>query len=365
MGILFSCIVIYKIIVGIMIKHAISNQSHAVAVSTMKVDYSMWQPTFTASGSLRAMKGVNVTTELAGMVKAIYFKPGSMVIHDTILVQLNADAEIGQLQSLEAQAELAKITYERDKKQYKVQAISQQTLDTDVQTLKNLQGQVNEQKAIVAKKTIRAPFSGHLGINYINPGQYINPGDTIVTLQTLNPMWVDFFIPQQALNQLKIGKAVTVTTDSYPEKNFKGTITAINPVVDITTRNVQVEATIFNPTSELVPGMFVTVVMNTDKPQYYLTLPQSAISFNPYGDIVYIVKQDGKNKNQKPLLKATQAFIQAGDKRGDQIAILKGLKKGDTVVTSGMLKLKNNSQITINNSIMPLNNSAPLLNNDY
>lgn len=364
-GILFGCIFIYKVFITLLIKHSIANASHVTPVSVMQIDYSTWQPQLTASGSLRAIKGVNVTTELAGMVTKIYFRPGSMVKEGNILVQLNADAEIGQLQSLTAQSALAKITYDRDAKQYAVRAISKQTLDADLQNWKSLQGQVEQQIATVNKKTIRAPFSGHLGVSNVNPGQYLNTGDTIVSLQALNPIWADFYVPQQSLNQLKVGKMVNVTTDSFPGKIYKGNITTINPAIDTTTRNVEVEATVFNLTNELAPGMFATMRIDTGKPERTLTLPQTAITYNPYGNIVYLVKPDGKDKKEKPLFKVIQAFVQTGETRGDQIQILKGLKKGDTVVTSGMLKLKNNSQVTINNAIQLPNNPAPKLNNEH
>jgi len=350
-SILFGLIFIYKMFIHFMIWHAISNMKNVVPVSAMTVDYATWQPVLTVSGSVRAIKGVNVTTESAGMVKSIYFKPGSEVKEGALLVQLNADAEMGQLQSLKAQAALAEITLKRDTKQYAVRAISKQTLDNDVQNLKNLQGQVMAQQGMVDKKIIRAPFSGRLGINRINLGQYLNVGDVIVSLQTDDPVWVDFYMPQQSLPKIKMNGAVTITTDSYPNQFFKGTITTINPSIAVDSRNVEVEATIANLKHQLSPGMFVTVAIDIDSPKRYLTLPQSAISYNPYGDLVYVVQSQGKDNKNKPILLAMQAFVETGQVRGDQVAVLKGLKQGDVVVTSGMLKLKNRSPVNINNSI--------------
>lgn len=360
-GILFGLIFGWKAFNAIMLKKYLSSmQQPAVTVSTMKVSSSSWQPKLKSVGSLRAQVGVNVTTELAGMVQTIHFAPGAEVKKGDLLVQLNAGTELGVLHSLQAQVGLANVNLQRDKAQFKVHAVSKQIVDTDEWTLKNLQAQVEQQSATVAKKTILAPFTGRLGINNINPGQYLNVGDTITTLQALDPVYVDFYLPQQALSKLKLLQPVSVVVDTFPNKPFKGTITTIQPAVDTATRNVLVEATVPNPELKLKPGMFAQVEVDSDKPQNYLTVPQSAISFNPYGDIVYIVNDSGKkdSKNQ-PILSVHQIFVTLGDSRGDQIAILKGLKAGDVIVTSGQLKLKNNSIITVNNSIAPSNDSAP------
>lgn len=360
-GILFGLIFGWKGFQAIMTKRFFASmQEPAVTVSTMTVASSTWQPKLTAVGSLRAEVGVSVTTELAGMVQSIHFTAGGEANKGELLVQLNADSELGLLHALQAQVELAKITYERDKAQFNVHAVSKQTVDSDEWNLKNLQAQVEQQAAIVAKKTIRAPFSGRLGIRNINPGQYINVGDNITTLQALDPIYADFYLPQQALATLKMAQTVEVITNTYPHKIFKGSITTIEPIVDTATRNVQVEATLPNPEHELKPGMFVQVTVDSDKPQNRLTIPQSAISFNPYGDIVYRVIDSGKkDKNNQPILSVKQVFVTVGETRGDQVAILKGLKAGDIIVTSGQLKLKNGSTIVINNTIQPGNAAAP------
>jgi membrane fusion protein (multidrug efflux system) len=360
LGILFGGIFGYKLFMGLMMKRYMATmQAPAVTVSTMKVGYSDWTANQKAVGSLRAIVGVNVTTELAGMVQKIYFAPGATVKEGTVLVQLNADAEKGQLHALQAQSELAKITYRRDKAQFAVHAVSKQTVDTDEWNLKNLMGQVEQQAATVEKKTIRAPFNGRLGISYVNPGQYLNVGDKVATLQTLDPIYIDFYMPQQALAYLKLGQSVNVTSDTYPGQKFTGKITTIDPLVDTNTRNVEIEATLPNPNFELIPGMYASVEVTTGEPKRFLTLPQSAVSFNPYGDIVFIVNQAGKDDKDKPVYKVSQVFVTTGDARGDQIQILKGLKEGQTVVTSGQLKLKNGSRVVINNSIQPTDNPSP------
>lgn len=362
--ILFGSIFLYKMIVGVMIKKSMAQASKDIMVSAMTVEYSTWKNELASTGSLRAIRGVNVTTELAGMVQTIYFKPGMNAAKDEILVQLNADPEIAQLHALEASVELAMTTLRRDKSQYAIRAVSQQTLDADEANLKNLRAQVAQQAAIVAKKTIRAPFAGRLGINNVNPGQYLNPGDNIVTLQTLDPIFVDFYMPQQKLANIKLEQPVIVTSNAYPHKSFKGKITTVNPAIDVSTRNVLVEATVLNAENELIPGMFAHVKITTGEPVSFLTIPQTAVAFNSYGNIVYVVKKSGK-EGGAPVLTAMQHFVTTGETRGEQIQVLKGLKKNDLIVTSGQLKLKNNSPIAINDSIAPSNNPAPDLKNNH
>jgi membrane fusion protein (multidrug efflux system) len=361
LALLFGLIFGWKAYSGYMLKqYILQAQSPAITVSTMKVEASLWQPSLKSVGSLRAFLGINVTTELAGMIQTIYFKPGALVKKDTVLVQLNAGTEVGQLHSLQAQVELAKITYRRDQAQYAVHAVSKQAVDTDEWNLKNLQAQVQQQAATVEKKTLRAPFSGQLGINNIYPGQYLNVGDAVVSLQALDPIFVDFYLPQQNLAQLAIGQTVRVVADTFPNKMVQGKITTIEPVIDTNTRNVKVEATVPNPDFKLKPGMFTRVEVDTGAKQGYLTIPQSAITFNPYGDIVYLVKDSGKKDSKNQLiLTVVQVFVTVGDTRGDQIAILKGLHAGDIVVTSGQLKLKNGSHVVINNEIQPSNEASP------
>lgn len=360
-SLLFGGILAYKVFINHMMQKAIaSNKDPVMTVSAMKVSYSPWQPQIMASGSLRAIRGVNVTAQLSGMVGTIYFTPGAFVEKDEPLVQQNANSDLATLHSLEANAELARITYERDKAQYWVKAVSKQTVDADRANLQSLRAQVASQAATVAKKTIRAPFTGRLGISAINPGQFLNPGDTIVMLQTLDPIYADFYVPQQKLGQLKLGQLVTVTTDAYPGKEYQGKITTINPGVDPATRNVGVEATIDNPQYELAPGMFASVMVNIGDEINYLTLPQSAISFNPYGELVYVIKETGQDdKKKSPLYIAHQVFVETGDARGDQIEVLKGIQEGDMIVTSGQVKLKNGSRVVINNSITPPNSPHP------
>jgi membrane fusion protein, multidrug efflux system len=358
-GIIFGGIFGYKAFVASMIKKSMATgKMPPVTVTAFKVGLEEWQPQLKAVGSFRAVCGVEVTSEIAGLVRQVAFNPGEEVKTGQLLVQLNADADVALLKSLEAAAELAQIAYERDKKQYIVQAVSQATLDTDAADLKSKKALVSQQAATLEKKTIRAPFPGRLGISMVNPGQYLNPGDKIVTLQSLDSLYIDFYMPQLLYAQLAKNQIVLASTDVYPNRIFRGRITTINPKADPDTRNIQVEAIFANAKRELLPGMFASVQVQAGKAERYLTLPQTAVTYNPYGETVYVV-ESSKGPDGKAILTVKQTFITVGRTRGDQIAILKGIKEGDTVVTSGQLKLRNGAAVVINNSIQPLNDPAP------
>lgn len=365
-GVLFGLIFGYKGIKSVMMNYFLEHQSApVVTVSTTKAAYASWTPQLQSVGSSEAINGVNVTAQLGGMIETIYFNSGAEVKKGDLLVQQNAAPNIAQLRSLEANAELAKITYERDSKQYKVKAISKQQLDSDLQNWKSLIAQVEQQKAIVDQLSITAPFDGKLGISQVDPGQYLNPGDSVVTLQSLDPIYINFNLPQQALAQLKMDQEVTATIDTFPGKTFTGKITTINPIVDSSTRNVEVQATFENPEQIILPGMFANVNVVLDASKQVLTLPQTAISFNPYGNIAYLVNQSGKDKQNNPILVVKQVFVQTGDTRGDQIAIVSGVKLGEEVVTSGQLKLRNGSVIAINNKVQPSDSPDPAVPNEH
>ena len=232
------------------------------------------------------------------------------------------DDDAAKLAALQATADLAQVTYDRDAKQLKAQAISQAIVDSDAFNLKNARAQVEQQKAMVDKKILRAPFAGHLGIRAVDLGQYLNAGTAVVTLQALDPIYVDFFLPQQSLDQIKIGQAIQAKVDTYPGQTFAGKITAINPHVDTSSRNVQVRATLGNPDRKLLPGMYATVDIDVGAPEQHITLPQTAIAFNPYGSTVYLVEQNGAAHT------ARQTFVTTGATRGDQVAVLSGVKAG-------------------------------------
>ena len=330
----------------------------ASVVTAMHVPYAEWQPGVTAVGSIKAVRGVDVTTEVGGIVRSIGFKPGQQVADQALLVQLNADSDIAQLHSLEATADLAVIVLKRDKAQLAVNAVSQAQVDTDSADLKAKLAAAEQQRALVAKKSIRAPFAGRIGITAVNPGQYLNPGDKIATLQTFDPIYIDFTVPQTQLEQIAIGQNVAVTADGLADQTFSGRVSTIDTQFDPTTRNVTVEATVANPQQSLVPGMFARAIVDSGKPQRYLTVAQSSVTYNPYGTTVFIATSS-KNDKGEEVLTAQQSFIKTGPTRGDQVAILEGVKEGDLLITSGQMKLKNGSPVQIDNSAAPLNDPAP------
>jgi len=329
-----------------------------MVVTAMKAATQEWQPQLNAVGSLRAVRGVDVTTEIAGLVREIRFKSGDEVKAGAVLIQLNADSDLAQLASLKAAADLAQITLTRDRVQLAAEAISQAQIDNDEADLKSKRAQAAGQQATIDKKTLRAPFSGRLGITLVNPGQYLNPGDKVVTLQTIDPIFIDFNVPQQQISEVSLGQPVTVVSDAYLAQTFSGKVTAIDAKVDTATRNVQIEATVTNPKRLLLPGMFGRSAVDSGEKKTYLTLPQTAITYNPYGATVFVAV-DKKDAKGNPQLQAQQIFITPGPTRGDQVAILKGVSEGATVVTSGQLKLKNGSPLRIDNSVQPLNDANP------
>ena len=333
----------------------------AQTVATTVAGTQEWQPQLKAVGSLRAVNGTDLSLEVPGIVEQIQFKSGDDVKAGTPLVTLRAEDDLAKLHSLEAVADLARITYDRDQKQFKVEAVSQQVLDTDAANLKNDLALAEQQRAIVAKKVIKAPFDGHLGIRQIDLGQYLNAGTTIVTLQALDPIFVDFTLPQQAFSQLSIGQKVTALVDSYPGQSFDGELVAIDPKVDAATRNLQIRAAFKNPDHKLLPGMFATASIDTGKPQQFVTLPQSAITYNAYGSTVFLIDDKEKDDKGQPKLQVRQTFVTTGDARGDQISVLKGVKTGDQVVVAGQVKLRNGSPVVVNNSVVPTNDANPTI----
>jgi membrane fusion protein (multidrug efflux system) len=352
--------VIKEIVAPRIIKGIVASLANPVqTVSTVVAKAEPWQKALKAVGSLRAARGADLSTQVAGTVSAIHFESGAEVQAGTLLVELAAEDDVAKLNALKATAALARITYERDRRQLRAQAVSQQVVDTDEQNLKADEAQVAQQQAIVDYKVIRAPFAGKLGIRQIDVGQYLSPGTAIVTLQALDPIYVDFTLPQQALSELKIGQKVSVTVDTYPGDVFTGKILAINSKVDTATRNVQIRATLGNPDHRLLPGMFATVAVDVGAPQDFVTLPQTAVTYNPYGSTVYLVEDKGKNAQGQPDLTAKQVFVTTGATRGDQVEIVKGVEAGQTVVSAGQLKLRNGSPLHIDNTVQPTDNPNP------
>lgn len=323
-------------------------------VSTTTAAQQDWQTHLSAVGNLRAVNGSDLSLEVGGIVDEIDFKSGDDVQAGTVLLRLRSVDDLAKLRALQASADLAQVNYERDARQLKVQAISQATVDSDKFNLKNAIAQVEQQKALLDEKTLRAPFAGHLGIRQVDLGQYLNAGTTVVTLQALDPIFLDFYLPQQSLDQIKLEQPVAATVDTYPGQKFTGTIAAINPLVDTNSRNVQVRASIANPDHRLLPGMFANVTIDIGQPQQFVTLPQTAVTYNPFGSTVFLVKQNSAGGQT-----VEQSFVTTGATRGDQVAVLTGVKTGDTVVTSGQIKLRNGSPVKIDNAVQPADLANP------
>lgn len=330
-------------------------------VSTIVAQETPWQPTIEALGSLRASEQAALSAEVGGVVTAVRFDSGARVRAGQALVELNAAPLQGQLAQLEAQAGLARVTLARDEAQLKVRAVAQSVVDSDLATLKGAEAQITAQKALIAQKTIVAPFAGQLGIRQVDLGQYLAAGTAVVTLQKLDPMEVDFTVPQSQIALVTTGTKARVETSAVPGKVFGATVTAIEPQVDPSTRNLKVRARVPNPSGNLLPGVFAIVHVGDGAAQEYVTLPNAAVTYNPYGATVFIVKDEGKGPDGKPRLTAEQRFVTPGLTRGDQVAIVSGIKPGETVVTAGQLKLRNGSPLVVNNSVQPSNSPNPVV----
>lgn len=353
-GLLFGGIFGFIIFKAKMVKQYMASMGNVPqTVSTITANYQEWSSNLETVGSLTAVQGADLSAEVSGIVAEIFFQQGDNVVAGTPLLQLKADDDTAKLKSLKAAEELARLTYQRNQAQLQAKAISQQIVDSNKADFDKASANVAEQQALVNKKLIRAPFSGRLGIRTVDLGQYLNAGTAIVTLQALNTLYVDFSLPQQALAKIALGQAVTVHIDAYPTKTFTGKVAVINPKVDTNTRNVQIRAVLDNAKHQLLSGMYANVEIVTDAAQHVITLPNTAISFNSYGSTVFLIET---NKDQKT---AKQVFVTTGATRGDQVAVLKGIKEGDTVVTSGQLKLRNGSVVLINNTVQPNNEANP------
>ncbi len=327
-------------------------------VSTITAQQTLWQPALDSVGSIVAINGANLSAEVSGIVDAIHFTSGEDVPAGMLLLTLRPNNDQAVLAQLQATAALDATNYSRDVKQFHADAVSQATVDADRANLAAAQAQVQAQQALMAEKIVKSPFAGRLGIRQVDIGQYLSAGTQVVTLQQLNPLFFDFYLPQQALAQIAVGQPVTISVDAFNGKSFAGKISAINSAVDVTTRNVQIRATLQNDALLLRPGMFGTVSVAVGQAQNLVTLPQTAIAYNPYGDTVYEVIH-GKDAQGKDQLTARQGFVQVGDTRGDQVAILKGIDAGAEVVTAGQLKLKNGTVVMVNNKVTPTNDANP------
>jgi membrane fusion protein, multidrug efflux system len=358
-GAVLGLMMAYQLFGHFMLKKYMGQRSALVTISAMPVDYTDWQPLLKVVATLSAVQGVELTTEVAGLIDSTPLRSGQLVEAGDLLVSLNSDADREQLLGLEATAELARISHVRDQEQFVHAAISQSALDAGIADLKNKEAAVSEQKALIAKKRIRAPFKGYLGVSPVNVGQFLNPGDAIATLQDLDKLHVNFYVPQNVVKQIDVGKKLRFSVDAYPGRWFEALVSAMDPKVDPKTRTRLVQATLENADHALLPGMFASAHIALDQPKRYLTLPQTAIAYNPYGETVFIIHEEGFDHDKKPILIAKQSFVTIAEQRGDQAAIAKGLSQGDKVVTSGAFKLKHGMHVCIDNSVLTENDPQP------
>jgi membrane fusion protein, multidrug efflux system len=330
-------------------------------ISTIEAAASDWQTFIQATGTFRAVRGADLSAQAAGVVEEIAFDSGNEVPVGKILLRLKPNDDYAKLEQLKAAAELAGQNLKRDQEQFAAQAIAQANVDSDVSSLRSARAQVAAQEALIEEKIVRAPFAGRLGIRQVDLGQYLASGTTVVTLQALDPILIDFYVPQQALAKLRTGLPVSAVIDAFPGQTFSGTVESINSKVDPNSRNVQVRASFHNADKRLIPGMFATVQIADGEKRSRITLPQTAITYNPYGDSVYVIDSKGNDAGGKPQLIARQTFVTLGATRGDQVAILKGVNEGDTIVTAGQLKLHNGSTVLIDNSVTPTADASPVV----
>jgi membrane fusion protein (multidrug efflux system) len=328
------------------------------AITTVVAKQQTWPATMSVVGTTVAIHGVTVSSDLPGTVSQLSFDSGHSVQAGDVLAELDTRQERAQLAAMEAQRDLAKINHARMQQLVNEGVISRMDYDKAMADQKQTEANVAEIRATIARKTIRAPFAGVLGIRQANLGQYLAAGNPIVSLQSLNPIYVNFSVPQQELSQMRPGHIVHLTSDGLPGVDFTGRINAVDSVVDAGTRNVQVQATVNNPGGKLRPGMFVQVAVGVGEQRSIIPLPASAINFAPFGDSVYVVS-DIQGPDGKPYRGVHQQFVKVEGSRGDQVAVISGIKAGDEVVTSGVFKLRNGAAVAVNNKVQPENNPAP------
>ncbi|HEY0330319.1 MAG TPA: efflux RND transporter periplasmic adaptor subunit [Rhodopseudomonas sp.] len=321
----------------------------AQTVAAQTAQMQTWQPAMELVGELRASKGADLALQVSGIVQSLSFESGDTVQAGAPLLRLVADDQIAKLDSLKATAELNALILKRDAEQLKIKAVSQATVDNDEANLKNSKALVAQQQALVAQYSLTAAFAGRLGIRSVDLGQYLSAGTTIVTLQALDPLFADFFVPQQFFGRLQVGQPAKVKVDSFAGQEFAAIVSAINAKVDSGSRNVKVRAVLKNPEGRLVPGMFAKVALEIDAAEKFVTLPQTAIVSNPYGSTVFVLEKGADGTG----LLARETFVKLGQARGDFVAVVSGLTEGETVVVAGQIKLRNGTPVVIDNGRIP------------
>ena len=354
LGIVFGGVFGWRAFVDSKIQEAISNmEAPPVAVSAMPASSQVWVPEFQAVASLQAVNGVEVTGEVPGLITAIHFQSGQKVRQGDLLVELDMSADRAQLQSLQAAEDLARVQYKRLQNLVQRNMAPQSDLDEAEAKFKQAQAEVRKQQALINKKQIRAPFEGMLGLRKVDKGQYMQPGVPIVSLQAMHPIYADFSLPQENVHQVELNQRIEFRVDTGPEQVYEGRITAFESKVSPTSRNIRIQATLPNTDEVLRPGMFGQVKVEFGQPREMITLPQTAISSNPYGDVVFVLTETEESQPGQTLYQASRRFVHTGDTRGDQVAVTKGIAESDLVVTAGGHKLREGAKAVINNDVEP------------
>jgi len=334
-------------------------QMPTTTVSSVVVKEEDWAPMLSAIGSVSAVQGAVVSAEFSGIVAEVHFENGGVAKRGDVLVKLDTSAEDAQLHSAEADLELARADLQRTRDLAARKVVSKSELDASESKFNRLNAVVDQMRSNIRKKTVVAPFDGQLGIRQVNVGQMIPAGQQVVQLTALDPVYVDFALPDQYLVQLNKGLEVHVRADALPGHDFKGQLTAVNSMVDSVTRNVTAQATLENPDHALRPGMFAKVAVLLPQKEKSLVIPGSAVSYAPFGDSVYVIekKKDPKTGKESQLLR--QQFVRIGEARGDFVSVTQGLKAGETIVSTGVFKLRNGMNVTINNDLAPKPQEKP------
>jgi len=342
-----------------MIKNGAAFTQPAETVTAADVKQETWESLLHAVGSVTAVHGVVLKAELAGTVHEIAFESGAQATKGQVLVRLDTSLEEAQLKASEAKAELARLNFERAKDLKKQGVISQSDYDSSEAEFHSTASDADTIRATIGKKTIRAPFSGQLGIRSVNLGQYVDAGNEIVSLNSLDPVYVDFNLPEQQAGELKKALGVRITADAAPGASFDGKVTAFNPDINASTRNVKVQATVPNPSGTLRPGMFARVQVVLPESQSLLVIPQTAVLHAPYGDSVFVINDVKDDKSQQSTKQVQMTTVRLGETRGDFVAVTQGLKAGQTIVSSGVFKLRNGAIVAVDNSLAPEAQTAP------
>jgi len=331
-----------------------------ISVSTTIATAESWSPVISSVGTLRASQGVDITAREAGMITGLRFDSGALVAAGDVLAQQFIDDERAQLEALEADVRLAELNLERSRDLLSRELNSQFEFDTRKTDRDRATAQARNVRLVIDKKTIRSPFAGRLGIRQVDLGQYVEPGDLIVRLEALDKILVDFPVPQRSIGRVRVGQSLVIHVDAYPGKEFSGRVTAISPQVRAQTRDVRLEGLVENDKEELLPGMFAEVEIRLPVRESVVTLPQSAVIYSPYGDSVFAVRETANDNGEVTLIVAS-IFVQTGDTRGDQIAILSGVTPGEQIVTAGQIKLRNGAHVVIDNSVPVSNEPVSVL----